>query len=190
MYDVHGRGGLCGKLLVSSPRMDDDFFKRSVILILAHDRRAAMGVVINRVTQALDLRDLCKELSIPVTENIPHAQVHCGGPVSLGTGIVVHSAGYHNKATIPITDHYRVTACLDVLKDFEKGVGPQKSIFVLGYAVWGPGQLEAELKNGDWIVSDPTEDLLFGDSPLFVWDLALKKSGFGRFAYTPVVGNA
>ena len=66
------------------------------------------------------------------------------------------------------------------LLDLEKGYGPEKSLFILGYASWDPGQLEYELKENDWIVVDPAEDLIFDKSPQNAWKKALGRSGVGR----------
>jgi putative transcriptional regulator len=108
----------------------------------------------------------------------------------MNTGVVLHSPSYAHATTIPITDHCNVTSVVDVLGDFERGVGPKESLFVLGYAGWDAGQLEEELRNHDWILGEPREDLLFSKSTHNTWENALKLSGLGRFAYTPISGTA
>lgn len=186
----HEPEGITGKLLISSPVTENDVFRRSVILMLGHDTQGAIGVIINRLTTSIDLQDLCKEMDVPVTPHIPKHKIHFGGPVSMNTGIVLHSSSYNHKTSIPITNYCNVTSCFDVLQDLEKGLGPEKSRFILGYAGWDAGQLEEELRENEWIVCDPTEELIFDQTTEGLWGSALKQSGFERFAYSPVSGTA
>ena len=187
--NMHESLGATGKLLISSPGMDSDVFKKTVVLLLGHDRKGAIGVIVNRVTRSLNMEDLCKELYFPTTR-IPKNKIHFGGPLSMNTGVVLHSSCYAHETTIPITEHCNVTSFAEVLEDFEKGIGPKESLFVLGYAGWDAGQLEEELKNDEWILSEPRKDLLFAKTTDTTWENALKLSGLGGFAYTPVSGNA
>ena len=186
---MYSNGGTAGKLLVSSPKMDSDIFGQSVILMLGHDSDGAIGVILNRQTHSLNLRDLCQEMQIP-SGSVPKNKIRLGGPLSMNTGIVVHSPCYEHETTIDINTDCKITACADVLLDIEKGHGPKKSLFILGYAGWDSGQLEDEIKDNDWILMDPTEALIFDKKPHNAWKKALTQSGIGRFAYTPVSGNA
>lgn len=186
---MYGKGGTTGKLLVSAPKENNDIFSRSVVLVLGHDSKGAVGVILNRQTHSLNLRDLCREMHIPST-HIPRNKIRFGGPLSMGTGIVVHSPCYQQRTTISINESCNITACANVLMDINKGQGPEKSLFILGYAGWDSGQLESEMKRNTWILLDPTEDLIFNQSPRHIWKNAMKNSGLGCFAYAPVSGTA
>ena len=111
--DVYGKG-TTGRLLVSSPRIESDIFNQSVILMLGHDEDGAIGVIINRQTHTLNLRDLCREIEVS-PDHVPRNKIRFGGPVSIHTGVVVHSHCYHHKTSVDINRNCRVTACADVL---------------------------------------------------------------------------
>jgi putative transcriptional regulator len=187
--NMHEALGVTGKLLISSPGVDNDIFDKSVILVLGHDRTGAIGVIVNRVTHSINMEDLCKELNFPSTR-VPKNKIHFGGPLAMNTAVVLHSAAYSHETTIPISDHCNITSFGDVLEDFDKGIGPEESLFILGYARWDAGQLEEELKNNAWILEELKQDLLFTKTNPVTWEDALKLSSLGRFAYSPVSGNA
>lgn len=182
--------GTTGKILISSPAMSHDIFGRSVVLMLGHDSDSAMGVILNRTTNSVNVEDLCKEFKIENTFDMPHKPIHFGGPVSMNSGIVLHPTHYHHKRSVPINHLCNATSCFDILQDFQKGSGPKDSMFILGYAGWESGQLEEELKENDWIVADASEDMIFGAKKETLWEEAIRKAGIGSFAYTPVSGNA
>lgn len=76
-----------------------------------------------------------------------------------------------------ICGDYAMTATVDILKDLAAGNGPRHSLLALGYAGWGPGQLESEIQSNGWLICDSVFDLVFSPSDTDKWDAALNSMG-------------
>lgn len=114
-----------------------------------------------------------------------------GGPVETGRGFVLHTGDYTSGAgTMEVKDGISMTATLDVLEDIADGKGPARSMLGLGYAGWGPLQLEAELAQNGWLVCDATEDILFGRAAEHKWTAALKVLGIDPILLSTSGGSA
>ncbi|MEE2662292.1 MAG: YqgE/AlgH family protein [Pseudomonadota bacterium] len=170
-------GYLTGQLLVAMPQMLDERFSTSVIYLCAHTEDGAMGLVVNKLLENVDLPDLLKQLDLEPDLKGVGIRVHFGGPVESGRGFVLHSGDYVQDATMVINDHIALTATTDVLRDIAAGDGPQNSFFALGYAGWGPGQLDAEIQANGWLSLEADNNLVFGSDPKTVWQAALAKMG-------------
>lgn len=182
---------LDGKLLIAMPGMGDPRFAHSVVFMCAHSSEGGMGLVINKPTDDLRLRDLLDQLSIPPGEEFNNRPVHFGGPVESGRGFVLHDYGYHSSiSTMDIGDSFAMTATLDILEDLANGRGPLKAIIALGYAGWGPGQLEAEIAQNGWLTCDADPELVF-DTPIArKWEAALQKLGVSALTLSADAGRA
>jgi len=177
MADDNSDGYLLGQLLVAMPTMRDPRFTRSVIYICAHNAEGAMGLVVNRLVGSLTFPDLLAQLGIPRSEAGRDIRVHFGGPVDMGRGFVLHSPDYHDDGTMMIDERVGLTASLDILRIIASGGGPKQSILALGYAGWGPGQLDMEIQANGWL-SAPADDALLFDSKLDdKWERAIAKLG-------------
>jgi len=170
-------GYLTGQLLVAMPQMLDERFSTSVIYLCAHTEDGAMGLVVNKLLENVDLPDLLKQLDLEPDLKGMGIRVHFGGPVEAGRGFVLHSGDYVQDATMVINDHIALTATTDVLRDIASGDGPQDSFLALGYAGWGPGQLDAEIQANGWLSLEADNSLVFGTDPKKVWQAALAKMG-------------
>lgn len=169
---------LIGKLLVAMPGIGDDRFNRAVILLCAHSDEYSMGLVINDPMDDLTVPDLFDQLEIEQDIKLPEDPVLNGGPVGTDRGFVLHSTDYYSDgATLQVTDDLCMTATRDVLQAMATGTSPRKSILSLGYAGWGPGQLEYELGQNAWIVSHPDTGLIFGDAFERKWEASLERIG-------------
>ena len=167
-----------GRLLIAMPSIDSSVFERAVIYMCAHSDDGAMGLIVNKPAPELKFAELLKQLGIPETEEARRIQVHVGGPVEHGRGFVLHSGDYHlEESTMEVGDGFGMTATLDIIRDMARGAGPQKSIMALGYAGWGPGQLEQELQDNGWLVCDADRDLVFAVADDEKWQFALKSLG-------------
>ena len=102
--------------------------------------------------------------------------MHFGGPVEAGRGFVLHSPDYRQEATMVIDEQIALTATTDILRDIAEGDGPKSSL-ALGYAGWGPGQLDAEIQANGWLSVDADLGLIFDYDPDKVWQRALAKIG-------------
>lgn len=170
-------GYATSQLLVAMPHMDDTRFARSVIYICAHTAEGAMGLVINRLIDSISFSDLLSQMSIPPSPFNNRTSIHFGGPVESGRGFILHSADYVQESTLVVDDHFALTATVDILRAIAEGGGPHHSLFALGYAGWGPGQLEAEIQANGWLQVPADEFLVFDLDEDQKWERCMSKIG-------------
>ena len=170
-----GEGWLTGQLLVAMPSMQDPRFARSVICLCAHSGDGAMGIVLNKPLDGLSFDDLLTQLKLdPVP---PHRRIRLmsGGPVENGRGFVLHTTDWETEGSLQVQPGVALTASVDILKAIAGGGGPREGFLALGYAGWGPGQLENEIQQNAWLSVPADETLLFGAQPDKLWTQALAK---------------
>lgn len=170
-------GYLVGQLLIAMPQMQDPRFERTVIYLCAHTEDGAMGLVINKLLDEVTFPDLLEQLDIDTGMDEDAIQVHFGGPVEAGRGFVLHSADYMQDSTLVVSEQFGMTATIDILKSIAEGDGPRRSLLALGYAGWGPGQLEDEIQQNGWLCVSADEALIFGPSVDDRWQQAMAKLG-------------
>jgi len=183
-------GSLAGQLLVAMPQMRDPRFARTIIYMVAHTEDGAMGLVLNRVLGSITFPDLLQQLSIGITDTARNIHVHFGGPVETGRGFVLHSPDYYQGATLRVDDHVSLTATVDILRDMATGIGPRHCMLALGYAGWGPGQLEEELQKNGWLHVGADDGLVFGSDLDGKWERAIAKIGIDFTKLSSQVGHA
>lgn len=167
-----------GKALVAMPGMGDPRFERSVVFMCAHSAEGAMGLIVNKPAEDLSFRQLLEQLEITVEQPQASPLVFFGGPVEHGRGFVLHTSDYSSEgATMPVEGGLGMTATMEILRDIASGTGPRASLLTLGYAAWSPGQLEGEIQQNGWLVTDADEALLFGHKPQARWEAALASIG-------------
>jgi putative transcriptional regulator len=174
-------GYMTGQLLIAMPQMEDSRFARTLIYVCAHTAEGAMGLVINRAVDNVTFPDLLRQLNIMSGQASPPDPILFGGPVETGRGFVLHSSDYVRDATLLVDHEVGLTATLDILKDIAAGHGPRRSLLMLGYAGWGPGQLDAELARDDWFVAPAGIDDIFDTDAEELWRRVLARKG-GHFA--------
>src|SRR5262249_35562826 len=172
MAELFSGGYLTGQLLVAMPSMRDPRFTRTVIYMCAHNADGAMGLVLNRLVGSLTFPDLLAQLGIERPPFGRDIRVHFGGPVETGRGFVLHSAASHAGGTMAIGGNVALTASLDILRDIAGGGGPRQSLLALGYAGWGPGQLDNEIQANGWLCVPSDEGLLFDSHLDDKWERA------------------
>ena len=187
-----GRTSLTGQLLIAMPQMQDPRFARTVIYLCAHGSEGAMGLVVNKFLDdpPVTLSKLMDQLGIAAEGLKADPRVHRGGPVEEGRGFVLHSADYTEEATLVVADNVALTATLDILRAIGRGEGPRKSLLALGYAGWGPGQLDAEMQANGWLHVDADEALVFDPNSKDKWQQALAKIGIDLTALSGDAGHA
>lgn len=168
---------LAGQLLVAMPQMQDHRFQRSVIYLCAHNEDGAMGLVINKLLGSLTLAELLTQLNIPAERLAGSPRIHFGGPVESGRGFVLHSADYTEENSLVVGNELALTATLDILRAMGRGEGPRRSLLALGYAGWGPGQLDGELQQNGWLHVPADEEIVFDQALEKKWQRALAKLG-------------
>ena len=179
------RGALDGKMLIAMPTMPDERFMRTVIYMCAHSDEGAMGIVVNRQARHIGISELLvqldiipKDQAIRLPARARHIHVLAGGPVETTRGFVLHSADYAlGNSTVMLAENIGMTVTLDILRAIARGDGPETAVLALGYASWGPGQLESELQSNSWLHGPAEHDILFGDEHDNKYDKALKSIG-------------
>ena len=184
------KNGFVGQVLLAMPAMTDPRFERSVIYICAHNEDGAMGIVINKTLNSIDFRDLLKELDIPTDPTTRNITVHFGGPVENQRGFVLHSLDYEHAELLVVEGQVGLSATLDILRDLAQGSGPKHSILALGYAGWGPGQLEAEFQENAWLSVPANETLLFDVPNDDKWERAFNSIGVDLSVLSSSSGRA
>jgi putative transcriptional regulator len=182
--------GFAGQLLVAMPQMQDPRFARTVIYMCAHTPEGAMGLVLNRLVHSITFPDLLEQLGIEPAISGEEIRVHFGGPVESGRGFVLHTAEYQREGTLPINSGIALTATVDILRDIARGEGPRQTLLALGYAGWGPGQLDAEIQANGWLQVPADEQLVFGRDLDSKWELALAKLGVEQGRLSGDAGHA
>ncbi len=168
---------LAGQLLVATQKLGDPRFAHTVIYMVDHDAKGAMGLIVNRAIGVGPLDKLLKGFGIEGEDAAGTIRLHYGGPVDLAHGFILHSTDYKGPGTRVVNKGVAITTKLEVLKAIAKGEGPKRSLFALGYAGWGPGQLEGEIARDDWVTAPADENLIFSDDLESTWDRAIKKAG-------------
>jgi putative transcriptional regulator len=185
------QGFLAGQVLIAMPGISDPRFERAVILVCAHDGEHAMGLAVNRPVEGLSVPDLLERLDIQSDIHARPDLVLMGGPVERERGFVLHTADYHSEHSITLGNGYTLTATRDVLEALaQAGPHPRRAMLALGYAGWGSGQLENEIKENVWLVCDADESLVFGPDHEAKWRRALTKIGVDPERLSSAAGRA
>jgi putative transcriptional regulator len=171
-------GFFAGQLLIAMPGISDPRFERSLILVCAHDARHAMGLAVNRPVEGLTVPDLLARLDIKSEIKAPPDLVLMGGPVERERGFVLHTSDYEAEHSLEVGRSLALTPTRDALEAMAQASGhPRRSLLALGYAGWGAGQLEDEIKENVWLTCEPDEELIFGPNHGRKWTRALGKLG-------------
>tara|TARA_B100001093_G_scaffold80342_2_gene71725 strand:+ start:130 stop:819 length:690 start_codon:yes stop_codon:yes gene_type:complete len=181
---------LAGKLLIAMPGMMDPRFDGSVIYMCSHSSEGAMGLVINRPIEHASFKELCSQLSIETT-NARSIPVLFGGPVDQSRGFVVHSQDYQAEvSTQPIGQTLSMTATKDIIEAVATGSAPEQASLFMGYSGWGAGQIEDEIANNGWLVSDANEDMVLSVDHGGKWQSALGLMGIDALMLSSYGGTA
>lgn len=165
-------GSVKGKFLVANPSIKDPRFSRTVILMVRHGEDGAFGLIVNRPG---GIAEIAVDADKPDGEEL-RLPAFYGGPVEPERAFVIHSPDYKAGDTISVTPSISVTATSGIMDDIAKGSGPKKYLYVFGYSGWGPGQLENELRRGDWSETPIDERLVFSDHEgETVWRRAMER---------------
>jgi putative transcriptional regulator len=188
---IEGENFLEGKLLIALPGMADPRFEKSVIFMCAHSMDGAMGIMINRAVDGLRFSELMDKLELELQPQAHDMPVLYGGPVETGRGFVLHSGDYESAdSTLPVSEDISLTATVEILRAMGEGKGPKKALFALGYAGWGPGQIEDEIRANGWLHCDSDAALLFSTDLRTKWSSALKKLGIDASGLSAHTGQA
>ena len=150
-----------------------------------------MGLIVNKPGSGVSLFDLLEQLDIQLHGDRSNRPVHYGGPVESARGFVLHSAEYQSSLqTLKVNDDFAMTATLDILEDIAVGDGPDRALMMLGYAGWGPMQLESEIAANGWLTVDADQHLVFALDDEDKWSAALKSLGVDPKGLSAAAGRA
>jgi len=167
---------LNGQLLIAMPGIGDPRFERSLILVCAHDSDHAMGIAVNRPVDGLTIPDLLERLEIKAAADLEEDAVLIGGPVEVERGFVLHTDDYHAPFSLDVEGGLALTTTREVLEAMgSHNRQPRKAVLALGYAGWGAGQLEREIRENVWLTVAADEDLIFDGDHETKWTRALAK---------------
>lgn len=185
-------------LLLAAPRLGDPNFERTVVLMGHHDSRGALGWVLNgralvSVRQLLHDASLVPHgVSLPETPSFD-AVVRVGGPVLSGSAWLVFERG----EGVPVYEgehalggDFFATGARAAIEAIARGEGPQLFRLLLGYAGWGPGQLEGEIRVGAWLPASVDPGMLRSLDAEDLWDAAYKGMGTSPLAFTSTRGGS
>ncbi len=161
-----------GRILIAEPFLPGDYFSRSVIFLVAHSDKGAVGFILNKPIE-FQLQDVF--LDFPDFE----AQVFLGGPVSADSIFFVHKLGDLLPGSIQVLGDLYWGGDFDTLKNqISQGLIKSADIhFFLGYSGWDAGQLENEIKENSWLVNDVDEEAIISDTSEKSWTDFVKKAG-------------
>ena len=164
---------LRGMLLLAAPALKDPNFDRTVVFIAEHSEDGAMGLVLNRPSDA------------PIVDAIPDLTwvadtgdelVYVGGPVAPNGVIVLAEWEDPSQAVVLVDDDLGFVPG-DVEDTDALAAAVRRARVYAGHAGWGPGQLEDELADEGWIVESPLREELFSDDPEGLWSAVLRRKG-------------
>jgi putative transcriptional regulator len=181
---------LTGQLLIAMPALTDPRFAQSVIYVCAHTTEGAMGLVLNRPIVKPTFDDLLKQLQVAPVPAVRQVRLCAGGPVENARGFVLHTTDWTGDGSLKVNADTALTASLDVLKVIAGGGGPRECILALGYAGWGPGQLDQEIQQNSWLSVAADETLLFDSEHDTKWRRALGKLHIDPLLLSDVAGHA
>ena len=162
---------LQGQLLISSPILHDPNFRRTVVLMTHHDDDGAMGIVLSRPADILVAEAVPELAVLPGVDE----RVFVGGPVQPEAVVVLIE--HEDEPETPIVGS---VAFMPADSDLDELDTVRARVFA-GYSGWGPGQLEAELEEGSWIVVRAEPGDVFAPDPDELWRNVLHRKG-GKFA--------
>lgn len=166
-------GLLTGQLLIAMPSMATPGFAQAVIFMCAHTPEGAMGIVVNRPLANPSFDELLEQLDVTPVPPARRIALLRGGPVDSARGFVLHTADWTGEGSLVVDNTVALTASLDVLKIIAGGDGPRQGMLALGYAGWGPGQLDREMQDNAWLSAPADIGLVFDANHDTKWRRAM-----------------
>ncbi len=181
---------LRNQLLIAMPGMLDPRFAHTVIYLCEHSEEGAMGLTVNRPTGA-PISKIFQQLDLDYPATLGDKPLLAGGPVQLERGFVLHRPGPKAwESTLTTGNEINLTASRDIIVDIAANQGPVSLLIFLGYAGWGPGQLEQELVENAWLTVPADPELLFDTPAERIASLAAARIGVDLSQLSYVAGHA
>ncbi len=195
------------QLLIAMPSLGDPYFNKTVTYICEHNEEGAMGLIINLPVN-ITLSDLLKQIepeddTAQVMEstqgdiaeatdstNSLEQLVLSGGPISQQRGFVLHSSQSGWSSSLALSKELMITTSKDILLALGTEKAPEQFMVTLGYAGWGPGQLEQEFQANSWLTTPADSDILFNTPIEQRWKKATEKMGIDLAHLSSDIGHA
>lgn len=161
-----------GRILIAEPFLHGDYFSRSVVFLVAHSDKGAVGFILNK---KIDFRLQDVFLDFPEFD----ANVYLGGPVAADSIFFIHKLGEKLPGSINVLGNLHWGGDFNILKNLilQGLVKPADIHFFLGYSGWDAGQLEAEIRDDSWLVTDVDENAIMRESKDVSWTDFVAKAG-------------
>jgi putative transcriptional regulator len=171
------RRSLAPAFLVSMPQLTDPNFNRTVVLLCKHNEEGAFGLVVNR--PLVTTGRVVVNLEPPVSTE-RELEMWFGGPVEPQSSWMLVGDDMEEPTSLggmQIVEGLRLSTSRDRLRRLLEPNPPPRTRLIVGYSGWGPGQLEAELEESAWLLSDVSRELIFGTAPELMWERAIRRLG-------------
>lgn len=173
------------------PNLADPNFTRTLTLICEHSDEGAIGFILNRpIDIAVHELFLQQHKTIQETHSLYDDPLYLGGPLEQDHGFVLHSTDKRYESSMAVNDFFCVTASVEIFDDIVNNKGPEKNRFMLGYAGWSPGQLEAEIADNAWLTTEASADIVFDLPDDQQWQAAALSMGVDMSLINAEAGHA
>ncbi len=176
-----------GVFLLSEPFLDNDYFRRSVILLCEHNEEGSFGFVLNNFLEH-------KFVGLPKPVLASNSEISVGGPVEIANLYFIHTFGEQVPGSTELISGIFLGGDYDALQDaIKKSENPEKNVrYFLGYSGWDKNQLNQEIEEKSWIVCDPQNNSWIMDTKKKdLWESCLRFLGgkYKMFAQFPINPN-
>ncbi len=161
-----------GKILIAEPFLKGPYFGRSIVLLTEFGEQGAVGFVLNKASNVYPDEVIDDILSFK-------GELYIGGPVASDTLHFIHTLGEKLPGSVKVTDNIYWGGDFETLKDLiNNDIATYKQVkFFAGYSGWSPGQLEGEINERSWIVTEVDEAVIMDDNIDNIWEQTLIKLG-------------
>ena len=161
--------------LISVPHLKDPFFEKSVVYLCEHDKKGAMGLIINKAIKKNNITLKDSNSDIELNKYLKENYLHIGGPVLTDRVLFLHTNNDISKS-VPVSDEVSISGNIELLSSIQKSKDVKSKLF-LGHAGWDSGQLEREIENGDWLIQKSSTSIIFEQEINNIWIIATNSLG-------------
>ena len=174
--------------LISVPHLKDPFFEKSVVYLCEHDKKGAMGLVINKAIKKNNITLKDSNSDIELNKYLKENYLHIGGPVLTDRVLFLHTNNDICKS-VPVSDEVSISGNIELLSSIQKSKDVKSKLF-LGHAGWDSGQLEREIENGDWLIQKSSTSIIFEQEIDNIWIMATNSLGIEIGDISNTSGNS
>jgi len=164
---------LKGKFLIARPTVKDPYFKRSVVFVYEHNPQSVIGLIINKKSPNNTVNDIMRNKGY---NDIAETPLFVGGPMNQAAVCLLHTPEFASSNTLAVDHRFSVSSDDLMMYKFVNGDIPDGHRFIIGSAMWYPGQMNAELKANHWLISELTAHDVFDYEGREMWDRAVEKN--------------